>query len=249
MMRMTLIMLLVAFGPMGWVMGQTSSLFRQAQEKKVEVQAATTRPSDNGSLPANAGAMGSQASTDNKSLKAASLTAISLPEPKLVKVNDFVGVVVRYQLRHQSSSKIKQDSKWDANAELSAWFRIHDKKWLQQDFQGGTPEINFKDQNKMDNQGEANRRDALETRVMAKVVDVKPNGTLVLVAWSRMEMDDEVQYLRLTGECNRTDITADGNVTSDKIYGLDVRTMNEGAVKDAVKRGWFKELMDTAKPF
>lgn len=248
-MRLTLAMLLLTFGPAGWALGQSSSLFKQSQQKQAEEQAATTKPASNGSLPANAGAGNSPSAEGNQTLKASSLTAVNLPEPKIIKVNDFVGVVVRYQLRHQSSSKIKQDSKWDANAKLSAWFRLHDQKWQQQDFQGGTPEVKFNEKNKLDNQGEANRKDMLETRVMAKVIDVKPNGTLVIVAWQRMEMDDEVQYLRMTGECNRDDITPDGNVTSDKIYGLDVRTMNEGAVKDAVKRGWFKEILDTAKPF
>jgi flagellar L-ring protein precursor FlgH len=246
---MAMAVLILSFGPAGWALGQSSSLFKQSQEKKTEEQAATTKPASNGTLPANAGATSGQPAEGNKALKAASLTAVKLPEPKIIMVNDFVGVVVRYQLRQQSSSKIKQDSKWDVNAKLAAWFRLHDRKWQQQDFQGGTPEVKFNEKNKLDNQGEANRKDMLETRVMAKVIDIKPNGTLVIVAWSRMEMDDEVQYLRLTGECNRDDITADGNVTSDKIYGPEVRIMNDGAVKDAVKRGWFKEILDTAKPF
>jgi len=248
-MRLAVAVLILSFGPAGWALGQSSSLFKQSQEKKAEEQAATTKPAGNGTLPVNAGATSGQSAEGNKALREGSLTAVKLPEPKIIMVNDFVGVVVRYQLRQQSSSKIKQDSKWDVNAKLSAWFRLHDRKLQQQDFQGGTPEVKFNEKNKLDNQGEANRKDMLETRVMAKVIDIKPNGTLVIVAWSRMEMDDEVQYLRMTGECNRDDITADGNVTSDKVYGLEVRTMNEGAVKDAVKRGWFKEILDTAKPF
>lgn len=264
-MRTVLAVLILAFGPAGWALGQTSSLFRQVQDKKAAAEAATTKPSAGGTVPSNAGAANGQTgngqaanvptpngqpnNNNNPELKKASLTAVRMQEPKLIKINDFVGIVIRYQLRHQSSAKIKQDDKWDVNDKLSAWFRIHDKKWQQQAFQGGTPEVDFSNKNKLDNQGEANRKDTLETRVMAKVVDVKPNGNLVLVAWSRMEIDDEVQYLRLTGECNRDQITADGNVTSDRIYGLDVRTLNEGAVKDAVKRGWFKELIDTAKPF
>ena len=44
-------------------------------------------------------------------------------------------------------------------------------------------------------------------------------------------------------------MNADGSILSDKIFGLEVKTMNEGAVKDAVKRGWFKEFTDVVKPF
>ncbi len=248
-MRVVLAWLVVLLAPVGWAVGQSSSLFGRAQSEKAAQAAATTQPSSNGALPASAGAAAPRTVSGNVNLTAASLTAVRLPEPKILRVHDFVGVVIRYQLRHQSTSKLQQDDKWDVNAKLAAWFRLHDGKWMDQDFERGTPEIKFNAKNKTDNKGQADRKDVFETRVMAKVIDVKPNGNLVIVAWSRMVIDDEDQYLRLTGECNRSDITADGNITSDKIFGLDVRTMNEGAVRDAVKRGWFKEIADTAKPF
>jgi flagellar L-ring protein FlgH len=248
-MRRALALLILAFAPAGMVLAQSSSLFRQAQAEKASQQAATTRPSDNGSMPENTGAAAPSAASGNTELASASLTSIKLPEPKVLKANDFVGVIIRYQLRHESRSKTEQNDKWDLNAKLSAWFRIHDRKLVEQDFERGTPEVKFNSKNDLTNEGKADRKDIFETRLMAKVLDVKPNGTLVIVAWSRMEIDDEAQYLRMSGECNRTDITADGNITSDKIFALDVRTMNEGAVRDAVKRGWFKELCDTAKPF
>ena len=117
-MRLAVAVLILSFGPAGWALGQSSSLFKQSQEKKAEEQAATTKPASNGTLPANAGATNGQSAEGNKALKEGSLTAVKLPEPKVIMVNDFVGVVVRYQFRQQSSSKIKQDSKWVVIAKL-----------------------------------------------------------------------------------------------------------------------------------
>ncbi len=248
-MRMALVMMILLFGPVGWAVGQSSSLFKRDQAKKAAQRAATTRPSANGSMPVNAGAAGTAAVATNPKLAAVSLTAIELPEPKVIKVNDFVGVIVRYQVRHESSAKLKQDSEWDVNAKLDAWFRLHDSKWTGQGFRAGKPEIKFKNENELENKGKSDRKDMLETRVMAKVIDVKPNGNLVLVAWQTKGMNEDVQCLRLSGECNSRDITPDGNIVSDKVFALDVRIMNEGAVRDAVKRGWFKELLDGWKPF
>ena len=210
---------------------------------------ASTKPASNGSVRADAGAAVPNGVHRNQILARNSLTAISPAEPKQIKVNDLIGVIVRYRLRHESTSKLKQDDKWDLDTKLSEWFRIHDKKWVQNDFPNGVPEIKLNNKNQLDNKGESNRKDVFETRVMAKIVDIKPNGNLIIVAWSRMEIDDEMQYLRMSGECNRNDLAADGSITSDKIFGLEVKTMNEGAVKDAVKRGWFKELADGVKPF
>jgi flagellar L-ring protein precursor FlgH len=248
-MRAALILLVLSLAPASWVLGQSSSLFLQDQAQKTAAASASTRPAANGAVRADAGAAVPNGMPRNSALARASLTAVTPAEQRLIKINDLVGVIVRYRLRHESTSKLKQDDKWDVDTKLSQWFRIHDKKWVQNSFPDGAPQVTLNNKNKLDNQSEANRSDILETRVMAKVIDIKPNGNLVIVAWSRMEIDDEMQYLRMSGECNRQDINADGSVLSDKIFGLEVKTMNEGAVKDGVKRGWFKEFADIVKPF
>ncbi|MBN2560365.1 MAG: flagellar basal body L-ring protein FlgH [Phycisphaerae bacterium] len=248
-MRVTLAVFVLTFGPVGWAAGQSSSLFKRCEARRAAERAATTQPSGNGSLPVNAGAANARAMGGNTALAEVSLTAIRLPEPKVIKVHDFIGVIVRYQVQHQSSSKLEQESEWDANAKLEAWFRLHDRKWTDQGFRAGKPEVKFANKNELENEGKADRKDKFETRLMAKVIDVKPNGNLVIVGWSKMGIDKEEQYIRLTGECNRDHITADGNITSDKIFGLDVVTMNKGAVRDAVKRGLFKEFLDDWKLF
>jgi flagellar L-ring protein FlgH len=248
-MRAVLMLLVLTLAPAGWVLGQSSSLFLQVQADKASAALAATKPAANGAIRVDAGAAVPNSAHSNMVLARSSLTAISPAEPRLIKVNDLIGVIVRYRLRHESTSKLKQDDKWDVDSKLSAWFRIHDKKLVEQNFERGVPQVTFNNKNKLDNKGEANRNDVFETRVMAKVLDIKPNGNLVIVAWSRMEIDDEMQYLRMSGECNKQDLGADGSILSDKIFGLEVKTMNEGAVKDAVKRGWFKELADGVKPF
>ncbi len=248
-MRLSLLLSVLILGPVGWALGQSSSLFLRDQAEKAAAAEAATRPAANGAVRADAGAAVPVGAGRNSTLARNSLTALGPAEPRLIKINDLIGVVIRYRLRHQSTSKLKQDDKWDAQAKLDAWFRIHDRKLHQQDFERGTPEIKFKNKNQLDNKGEANRSDVFETRLMAKVIDVKPNGNLIIVAWSRMEIDDEMQYLRMSGECNKEHVAPDGTIASDRIFGLEVQTMNEGAVKDAVKRGWFKEMVDTVKPF
>lgn len=248
-MRMTLIVTIMTLGPAAWAWGQSSSLYKRHVSRKAASQAATTQPA-NGSLPAGLPASAASASGErNTALAAASLTAIKVPEPKLLQVNDLVGVIIRYRLKSQSRAKMTQESEWDLNAKLSAWFRLHDGKLTNQGFRAGRPEVKFKTENEMENKGKSDWKDILETRVMSKIIDVKPNGNLVLVAWQTKGMNDDLQYLRFSGECNRDHITPDGNIMSDKVFALDVRIMSEGEVRDAVKRGWFKEFLDRVKPF
>ena len=46
----------------------------------------------------------------------------------------------------------------------------------------------------------------------AEVLDVKPNGTLVLQARKRIKTDDEEQVFVLSGTCRAEDITADNTI-------------------------------------
>jgi flagellar L-ring protein precursor FlgH len=84
---------------------------------------------------------------------------------------------------------------------------------------------------------------------MARVIDVKPNGNLVVMARQKVKIEEEDQYVVLTGECSKNDIAPNRTITSDKVFDLDVRTENAGSVRDGTKRGWFKGGLDRVKPF
>ena len=248
-MRTMVVMAVLLLGPASWVLGQSSSLFRAHHTRQAARSAATTRPSGNGALQVNAGAATPQSMARNLTLSRFSLTAVTPPKPELIQVNDLIGVIVRHRYRSKTDAKMEQESEWDVVAKLDAWFRIHDGKLQQQAFRGGKPEIKFECENELENEARTDRKDILETRLMGKVIDVKPNGNLVIVASYSIDTDHDVQTLVLTGEVNRRDIGPDRSVTSDKIYGLKIGSAPRGAVYDATKRGWLKELLDTVKPF
>ncbi|MEK6644517.1 MAG: flagellar basal body L-ring protein FlgH [Planctomycetota bacterium] len=239
----------ILLAPAAWAVAQSNSLFVQHQSRSAEHMAAATQPAGNGAMRADAGASVQLGPIRNMSLSYVSLTAVEPAQPRVIRINDLVGVIIRHRLRYQSDARLQQQSRWELKSKLDAWFRINDRKLEQQNFEGGVPEIKFKNDNNMQNQGRADRNNLFETRVKAKVIDIKPNGLLVLTAWSKIEIDGENQFIRFSGECHKDDMSPDGSVTSDKIYALDVKTFSEGAMKDLSQRGWLKEFMDQTKPF
>jgi len=248
-MRLALVFILLTLGPAAWALGQSSSLFRAHEARVAARSAATTRPASNGALRDNAGTTASPSANRNVALARHSLTAVAQPEPTLIKPNDLIAVIVRHRYRLRTNSRLKQESQWNLAAKLDAFFRIHDNKLLQQAFRGGKPEVKFDNQNDMENKVRSDRRDILETRLMGKVLDVKPNGNLIIVASYSIGTDQDVQTLVLSGEVNRRDLGPDRNISSDKIFDLKIRTFSHGAVADGTKRGWLKEFLDTVKPF
>lgn len=269
--RIVLLSMILAFAPVSWALAQSSSLFRAHRVRQNTSRALTTRPAANGAIQTNTGAMnqamgtmtpvtsqaqaangqsGAMASgVQNPALAQMSLISTPAPQPKVIKINDLLGVIVRHRYRSQIDSRLQQDNEWDLESKLDAWFRIHDRKWQQQGFAGGTPEVKFSHSSELENQGRTDRRDVLETRMQGKVIDVKPNGNLIIVASYSISSDHDTQSLVLSGEVNQRDITADNTVTSDKVFGLKIGSAPTGAVMDATKRGWLKELVDKVRPF
>jgi len=248
-MRMTSMFLVTLFLPASWAVGQSSSLFLAAQARQGEAQAVTTQPGPNGIVGANVGTVTPQAPLRNQALVNFSFTAIELPEPRVYRVNDLISVIVRHRFRSQVDARMQQESEWDLTAKLDAWFRIHEGKLQQQLFRGGKPEVNFETENELENIGRSNRQDVLETRLKAKIIDIKPNGNLVIVAAKQIGNGEDVQVIMLSGECHKDDIQPDGSITSDQIHDLVVDTSNRGAIADVTKRGWLKELLDVSKAF
>lgn len=248
-MRSVAILFAIVLASASWAAGQSNSLFLQSVELKAQQAAASTQPAANGSLPASAGTTPSVVPIRNQPVAQLSLTAVPPPEPKLIQVNDLLTVVVRHRLRYQSEARTNQQSNWKLETTLDAWFRLHDRKLVEQDFERGTPAIDFENKSRLQNQGRADRKDIFETRVMAKVLDVKPNGNLIIGAHSRVKIGEEDQRIVLTGECNKNDIAPDNSILSDKVFALEVVTDNDGAMQDVANRGWLKRLVDDVKPF
>ncbi|MGE0481721.1 MAG: flagellar basal body L-ring protein FlgH [Phycisphaerae bacterium] len=185
----------------------------------------------------------------NPVLQAVSPIAVSLPPPQKIGVNDLVTIIIREDKQATVDAKMNSDREWKVNAALAKWFRIHDQKWVPQTFPNGIPEADFELDSQYGGEGKTNRKESLVTRITARVLDVKPNGNLVLEARKEVNSTgDERQIMTLTGECRSRDVTNQNTVLSTQLADLRIDTKESGAMHDATQRGWIKRLFDFAKP-
>ncbi|MBI5865543.1 MAG: flagellar basal body L-ring protein FlgH [Planctomycetes bacterium] len=240
--------------PFGTAAAQTNSLFRTGQ--RTAAPAPTSQPAGTVQAPArNSGVRTIVADPDappppNPALLQSSLIAVQVPKPKKFRVNDLVTVIVREDKRSQTDAKLQEDKKWDVKSTLDSWIRlnVHDQL-VPQSFAAGTPEIGFQWDDKYGGQGKAERKDSLTTRITATIIDVKPNGTLVLEDIKTIKTDEDVQILRLTGVCRSEDVTPDNTVLSTQLAKATIETEHTGPGRDASRRGWLKKAVDFLRPF
>ena len=176
---------------------------------------------------------------------------ISLAPPlvKQFKVGDLLTVIVREQKTFEAESDLETKRKYDVKSELDDFIKFTGGGVGTAAFQRGKPNINYKFDTKAKSEGDTKREDRFTTRITSTIIDVKPNGLLVIEATSRVEHDEEIAVISLTGTCRKDDVTADNTVLSTQIADKNVVIRNEGALRSASSRGWFTKLFDKVKPF
>ena len=159
-------------------------------------------------------------------------------------------VIVREQseISSKGTNNVTRDSELDAK--VSNFVKLDLSKLTLKGLQPAiAPEINLSGKRSFQGQGEVDRSDSFTARITAEVVDVKPNGTVVLQARKRIKTDEEEQEFVLTGTCRVEDIGADDTITSTQLYDLELQKNHKGDVRQATKRGTLGKLLDVINPF
>ncbi len=180
-----------------------------------------------------------------RAIEVCSLYAIPAQIPRKFKVEDLMTIIVRQQKKYEADAEMETKKNWNLNGKLSDWFRFYnDCQHLGQDkLSNGQPGFKFDYGNKYKTEGESDREDRFTTRITARVIDVKPNGNLVLEAVLEEQHDEEVASLTISGICRSTDVTPDNTVLSTQIAELRIVEKNHGAVRDATKRGFVPRIL------
>lgn len=90
---------------------------------------------------------------------------------------------------------------------------------------------------------------SFEARITVTVVDVMPNGNLVIEGHRNIFMDDEEKSIQITGVVRPLDITTFNTVPSEKVSDARVSYDGEGSLSRTTERGWLDGLLDFIWPF
>ena len=91
-------------------------------------------------------------------------------------------------------------------------------------------------QTKLDGAGSTSRTNALTTTVSGRVVEVLPNGDMLIEATKDIGVNSEKHHIAITGIVRWNDVTAGNLVRSDHIGQLSIQLNGKGLVSDAIRR-------------
>jgi flagellar L-ring protein precursor FlgH len=224
--RIHLLATLVLWGLASAAHAQSSSLYRQDV------------PLSNQAEPLN-----SQAAPVR--LQQGSWTYTPPPPVVEVKLNDLVYVRVNIgsEVLSEGDSEVRKSGLY--NAVLADWIRLDGLRWVKPAPQSdGSPTINGQLTQRRRAESYVETRDSLEFDIQARVVDIRPNGNLILEARKNINNNEEHWEYSLTGECRAQDIGPGNTILSRNIADLRIDKRERGQVRDGYKRGWFQKWFD-----
>ncbi len=221
---------------------QTSSI----QRRHAQAQAQTRTPAvkDSTSDPRNP-----TVKIGNPTLERYSLSAVKVKPPRKFKIHDLITIIVREQRKFEADSELESKKQFDMKAKLEDIFKPTNGTLGAGTFTNGKPAIDFKLSDRLKYEAEKDREDRFTTRITGEVVDIKPNGNLVIQARAETRFDAEVAIVTLTGTVRSSDVSPDNTILSTQLADKVIDVKNAGAVHDGSRRGWIPKLLDTLKPF
>jgi len=172
-----------------------------------------------------------------------------------VREHDLVTIVIRENNSATTSLETEYEKEFAAKLEIPKAFNIKSTK-------GGKgltyepltatskkPEMDIKAGRSHEGEGEIKHKETFEARITAEVIEVLPNGTLMLEARKRVTIGEERSELILTGRIRPQDIKEGNTVDSDRVADSHIQYRPKGAVGDANKRGWLHRLFDFVNIF
>jgi flagellar L-ring protein FlgH len=102
---------------------------------------------------------------------------------------------------------------------------------------------------KFDGSGSTSRQETLSATISTKVVDVLPNGNMMIEGRRNVKVNNEDQIIVLTGTIRSRDINSDNSISSSLIADARINYSGKGIISDRQKPGWLMNVLDAVWPF
>ncbi len=160
---------------------------------------------------------------------------------KARNIGDILTVVI------SENSKVKNEDKVNRENMTTLAARIESYSLSESTFpENVLPQIDVRQTRSFEGNAKQEKDSKLEASIAAIVIDVQPNGNLVVAGSRTVHVDDDTRILRISGIVRPLDIDAETNrVSSAQVADARISIDTEGANARYVSRGPVGTLFDT----
>jgi flagellar L-ring protein precursor FlgH len=149
---------------------------------------------------------------------------------KAVHLYDVVQIVVSETLAAETDGAVKNSRASSANAQITALFGAIKSSNALQNLMGQNAA------SALTAQGQSTTNSSLATAFGGEVVDVLPNGMLVVEAVRQLTFSQQTQLIKLRGLVRPEDVNASNQVQSSAMTDLELEVTGRGIINDTTYR-------------
>ena len=203
-----------------------------------------------GAPPADAGGPGAGAPVlvEPHALRTVSMFAISPAAARLFHEHDLIEIIVRETSAAKSTQELETEKESKFKGRVTQWpdFSLDDlfNGVIKAGNTDDLPQVDLQFKKDFSGEGEYERRDDFTARLTAEVIEVLPNGNLILESRTRIKTDDEETMIKVTGICRSDDVSPVNTILSTQLHDLRVEKVNKGEIKKSSEKGIFTKALD-----
>jgi len=170
-------------------------------------------------------------------------------EAPTIELNDLVTVIVDEKSQVISEGEVDRRKKADGTMRLKDWIGF-DGWAIRPDPQSmGDPTVSGEVNSKYRAEAGLETRETMKFHITCRVVDIRPNGNVVLEGRRVIINNEESWELSLSGVIRPEDVLPNNTVLSETIAEMRIYKREAGHVRDAYRQGWLQKWMDRYNPF
>jgi len=170
-------------------------------------------------------------------------------DDKASRVGDIVTILVVESVNVAQNTDTSTSKKSDLKAEVKSWAGLniyHGPKAIPVKF---LPTWDIATSKKFSGGGTYKGNYIIKAQITTKVIEVLPNGNLVIEGQTQARINDEINTVAISGIVRPQDIGPDNTVLSTKIADAKVWVVGKGPLNSSTKKGILRKIIDWIWPF
>ena len=155
-------------------------------------------------------------------------------------VGDILTVTIQEQTSVKNEDKVERRNDTTLAARLES-YSLSDKTFKS----SGLPKVEVRKESDFNGEAKQNSGSEVRASIAVVVIDVQPNGNLVIAGTRSVTVNDETKTLKISGLVRPLDVTPNNTVGSAQVADARIAIRGDGANTRTVTRGPVGQLFDT----
>jgi flagellar L-ring protein precursor FlgH len=165
------------------------------------------------------------------------------------RVNDIVTIVVDESAVGGNNASTDTSRDTSTTAGITSLLGLESSILARNAKMGSSINLGGTSSNSLKGTGKTTRDGSLTATISARVMNILDNGNFVIEGRRQLTINEEDQYLILTGIIRPDDITSDNVIKSQYIADAKIVYTGKGVVDDKMRPGWLTRVVDWVWPF